>query len=313
MKRFASFLRRNSFVLVLLLAFAATDLAVAKWDPLKSSLRFYKNDFTKTLYHHNWADAGPVFFGNSAVTGAYMEDKSKHPLVEMGLSYGSINDLKGILQNKLYRVQGELVIGIDIHTMVDKMPTEPSTDSTYPWLKKWYQPYLFAYRDYLKDSGEEALRSLYTGTVELDRSKLLAYTPRWIDKELYFGRKPDDFLKERWNFYNEKFGAMTMDDFRQNLDALQYVMQYAAREQIPLRVVWMPYNKAYPEFAYMKPLKAEVNKLLEANRVPVFDAMGRYEPQYFHDLVHLNREDGAPLFTKEVDEWLESLAKPSKS
>lgn len=308
-----TYLRRNSFVLLLLLAFIATDLAAAKWDPLKSSRRFYKNDFVKTLYHHDWAKAGPVFFGNSAVTGAYMEDKSKHPLVEMGLSYGSIADLKGIVQNKLYRIQGELVIGIDIHTMVDHMPTEPSTDPTYPWLKKWYQPYLFAYRDYFKDSGEEFLRSLYTGAIELDRSKLLAYQPRWIDKELYFGRQPDDFLKDRWNFYNEKFGQMTLADFRGNLDALAFVLDYAEKEKLPLRVVWMPYNEAYPEPPYLKPLKTEVNRMLTARQVPTLDLTARYEPRYFHDLVHLNREDGAPLFTKEVDAWLDSLAKPSKS
>jgi hypothetical protein len=305
----SSFFRRNYFILLLLVSFVAADLAVSWWNPMESSRRFYKNDFTKTLFHHDWARSGPVFFGNSAVTGAYMEDKSSDPLVEMGLSYGKITDLQGILERDLFQVQNELVLGIDVHTMIDSMQTDP----TYPWFKQPYEPYVYRYRDYMRDSGTEVVRSLYKGAVELDGSKLLAYEPRWIDKELYFGRKDKPWLTERWDYYDKLWGHLQLEDFRDNLKALEWVSVYAEKHGLSFKVVWMPWNKGFAKPPYVEPLKAEANLILQQHQVPVLDMMDRYEPQYFHDLVHLNREDGAPLFTKEVDEWLRSFAKPSKS
>ncbi|WP_307436437.1 hypothetical protein [Paenibacillus sp. V4I3] len=297
----AAFLKKNSFVLGLLLAFVVSDLLISWWNPMDSSRRFYKNDFTKTLYHHGWSQSGPVFFGNSSVTGAYIEEKSEAHLVEMGLSYGKLTDLKAILSNNLYQVKDELVIGIDVHTMLDSLETDP----TYQWFKPWYQPYVYTYRDYFRDSGEEFARNLRKGS--------LAYEPRWIDKELYPGRKDDAFLKTKWTDYDKRFGSMTLKDFQANLDALQWVIQYANKHQLPLRVIWMPWNKDYADPPYVASLMQEANRQLQAANVPTLDLLHKYDPRYFHDLVHLNREEGAPLFTKEVDTWLKSLGKPSKS
>lgn len=318
-------LKRNHFVLLLLAAFLLTDWAFAAWDPMTNSRRFYKNDFTKTLYHHDWVKSGPVFFGNSAVTGAYIEDKSTHRLTEMGLSYGKITDLQEILKRGLYDIQDELVLGIDVHTMIDSLETDP----TYPWFKRWYQPYLYAYRDYFRDSGEELARNTAGVAVKasvnaaagwIGRAPVFAqvpsfnsYEPRWIDKELYFGRKDDAFLKKKWDDYDRRFGSLKLEDFRANLQALQWVAGYAKQRELSFRVIWMPWNPSYPHPPYVKPLKEEVNRILQENGVPVLDLMDRYEARFFHDLVHLNREDGAPRFTKEVDEWLRSFAKSSKS
>ncbi|NEW08806.1 hypothetical protein GK047_22680 [Paenibacillus sp. SYP-B3998] len=297
----ASFLQKNSFVLGLLLAFVVSDLLVSWWNPMASSRRFYKNDFTKTLYHHSWSQSGPVFFGNSSVTGAYIEEKSAAHLVEMGLSYGKLTDLQDILKHNLYQVQKELVIGIDVHTMLDSLETDP----TYQWFKPVYQPYVYTYRDYFRDSGEEFAKNLLKGS--------LAYEPRWIDKELYPGRKDNTFLKSKWDDYDKRFGSMTLKDFKANLTALNWIINYADEHQLSLRVIWMPWNKDYADPPYVTSLKQEVNRQLEAANVPTLDLMHTYDPRYFHDLVHLNREEGAPLFTKEVDAWLKSLEKPSRS
>ncbi|TDF93592.1 hypothetical protein [Paenibacillus piri] len=302
-------LRKNSFVLLLLAAFVLSDLLISAWNPMVSSRRFYKNDFTKTLYHHQWQDRGPVFFGNSSVTGAFIEKDSTSGLVEMGLSYGKLTDLKAIMEQQRYQVEGPLVIGIDVHTMIDSLETDP----TYPWFKPWYQPYVYTYRDYFRDSGTELVRQLYKGTVELNRSQLLAYEPRWIDKELYYGRKPDEELRKKWDDYDRRFGWMTQSDYKDNLRALEWILQYAKDRQLPLRIVWMPWNKGYALPNYMNGLKQDVNRRLAAYQVPVLDLLQTYEPKYFHDLVHLSRQEGAPIFTKEVDAWLLSLAKSSKS
>ncbi|TBL73047.1 hypothetical protein [Paenibacillus thalictri] len=293
-------LRSNSFVLMLLAAFVLSDLAVSWWNPMVTSRRFYKNDFTKTLYHHNWADSGPVFFGNSSVTGAYIEEDAQVRLTEMGLSYGKLTDLKEILERGLYDVKGQLVIGIDVHTMLDALETDP----TYQWFKPWYQPYVYTYRDYFRDSGGEFVRNAFKGS--------LAYEPRWIDKELYFGQTQPDELKAKWSDYDRRFGWMTMPDFKANLQALDWILAYAKDRGLPLRVVWMPWNRGYELPRYMPALKEDINRRLELYGVPVLDLLQTYDPKYFHDLVHLSRKEGAPVFTKEVDGWLRSLEKPSK-
>lgn len=304
-----AFLRKNSFVLLLLGGFLLINGLVAWWDPMTNSRRFEKDDFTKTLFHHQWDRSGPVFFGNSAVTGAYMEDKARVPLVEMGMSYGKITDLEQILRRGLYQPEGQLVIGIDVHTMLDRMQTDPR----FPWVKPWYNPYLFYYRDYFKDALGEWGRNAWNAAKQgkLDFS---TYQPRWIDKELYFGRQPSDKLKKSWERYERDYNWMTVEDCSDNLAALDWVIRYAEERGLPLKVVWMPLNPdpAYPQPAYWKPLKETVNARLQAHRVPVLDLSNAYSPEDFHDLVHLNRETGAPKFTAEVDRWLLSFEKSSK-
>ncbi|MVP01584.1 hypothetical protein [Paenibacillus lutrae] len=297
-----AFLKKNSFVLGLLLIFVLAEIGLMFWNPMETSRRFAKDDFTKTLYHHDWSRTGAVFYGNSAVTGAYMEDKSSVKLVEMGMSLGKLTDLKEILQRELYNVQGELVIGIDVHTMLDKM----DTDYRFPWHKPWYKPYVYAYRADFLDTGTEFVRNLaLKGSLD--------YQPRWIDKELYYGRESSDQLVKDWARYNEKYNWMTLADMKDNVEALQWVINYSKQRNLPLRVVWMPFIQGHEKPPYTEAMKQEVNSRLQASDVPVLDLMDRYEPRLFHDLVHLNREEGAPVFTKEVDAWLLSLRKPQKS
>jgi len=301
-----AFVRKNGFVLSLAAAFLLCDAAVAAWDPMAHSLRFEKDDFTKTLMHHQWDRSGPVFFGNSAVTGAYMEDRARVPLVEMGMAYGKITDLEQILRRGLYRPEGQLVIGIDVHTMLDRMQTDPR----FPWARPWYQPYLYYYRDYFKDAIGEWARNAWAAARQ-GKIDFHTYTPRWTDKELYFGRESPEQLKKDWERYERNYNWMTVDDCQNNIEALQWVIGYAAKRGLSLKVVWMPLNPdpAYPQPPYWKPLKARVNALLEANGVPTLDLSDAFPPEHFHDLVHLNRETGAPAFTKELDEWLLSFAK----
>jgi hypothetical protein len=297
-----SLLQKNSFFLSLLAVLMISDLLISWWNPMESSRRFYKNDYTKTLYHHGWSQSGPVFFGNSAVTGAYMEEKSSSQLVEFGLSYGKPTDLKAIIQQDLYQITDQLVVGIDVHTMLDPLQTDP----TYQWFKPWYQPYVYRYRDYFRDSGEElALNLIKQGS--------LAYEPRWIDKELYYGRKDTAWLTDKWKDYDQRFGSMTLKDFQESIDAIGWIVDYAADNKLPLRVIWMPWHPGYQHPPYVAPLKEKVNGILQAAHIPVLDVMDTYKAELFHDLVHLNREEGAPIFTKEVDAWLDSLKNSSKS
>ncbi|WP_010278622.1 hypothetical protein [Paenibacillus senegalensis] len=297
-----SFVKKNGFVLSLLAAFLLTDWLVARWDPLVHSMRFTKNDFTKTLLHHDWTDSGPVFYGNSAVIGAYIEDEAELPLIEMGLAYGKITYLREILEKPWFNVQDQLVLGIDVHTILDKLDTDP----TYPWNRKWYQPYLYAYRAYFQDSFAKTVKQAYTSIREGKPEEMLDHQP-WLDKHLYFGQKPKEEIDADFEKYEQLFNWMGMEDVQENLQALEWVLDYAEHHQLDFRVVWMPYNPDYPLPNYMSEFMKEANLLLEERQIPVLDLVNRYDSVYFHDVVHLNREQGAPLFTREVDEWLLSL------
>lgn len=303
-----TYARKNGFVLLLAAAFLLIDAFVGWLDPMTNSRRFEKDDFTKTLFHHQWDRSGPVFFGNSAVTGAYLEHKAAVPLVEMGMSYGKITDLQHILQRGLYTPVDQLVLGIDVHTMLDAMQTDPR----FPWSKPWYSPYLYHYRDYLQDAGKEWLRNAWGG---LRRGELdvRTFEPRWIDKELYFGRKSAEDMKKDWLRYEERYSWRQLNDFADNLDALDWVIGYAQKKGLPLRVVWMPLNPdpAYPQPGYWKPLKEKVNATLKQHGIPVLDLSDAFASAEFHDLVHLNQETGAPQFTREVDRWLAQSANSS--
>ncbi|WP_328803685.1 hypothetical protein [Paenibacillus puerhi] len=303
-----AFFHKNSFVLLLLAAFVLSDVLIAYQDPMVTSRRFYKNDFTKTIYHHNGLTQGPVFYGNSAVTGAYIEEESSVRLTEMGLSYGKLTDLKAILEQGRFHVEQQLVIGIDVHTMLDIMETDP----TYPWFRSWYEPYIYKYRDYFRDSGTEAVKQLYKGIVQLDAAELKRYEPRWIDKMLYFGHMEQEKMKEKELDYDRKYGWAKLPEYEENLKALDWIIRYCQSQNLPLRVVWMPWNPGYELPRYMPELKQTVDSRLKAAGVPTLDLLDSYDPAYFHDLVHLNRQDGAPVFTKEVDAWLASLAVSSK-
>lgn len=303
-------MKKNSFVLLLLIVFVLLDsMAAYVWDPMTHSRRFEKDDFTKTLFHHQWKRSGPVFFGNSAVTGAYMEDKAQRPLVEMGLAYGKITDLREILRRGLYEPQAQLVIGIDVHTMLDGMQTDPR----FPWTRPWYSPYVYHFRDYFQDAGKEWIANAWTG-LKQGVVDVRSYEPRWIDKELYFGKETMEQLYKDKARYDANYNWMTLADMEDNLEALDWVIQYAEEKRLELLVIWMPLypNSPIPHPPYWQPLKERVGATLQANQIPTLDLSDTFKPEAFHDLVHLNREVGAPQFTAEVDRWLRSFESSAK-
>ncbi|UUZ91182.1 hypothetical protein LJK87_36540 [Paenibacillus sp. P25] len=148
-------------------------------------------------------------------------------------------------------------------------------------------------------------------TLKLASSNPLAYQPRWIDKELYFDHKTDERLRAKWAEYDKRFGWMSQKDYKDNLAALDWIIAYCKENGLPLKVIWMPWNRGYAP-PYMPGLQDDVNQRLQAAGVPTLDLLIHYDPKLFDDLTHLNRQDGAPVFTKEVDAWLASFAKPSK-
>lgn len=290
----AAFLRRNSFLISLLLLFVITDLLVTAWDPVDKYDIFAKNDVQKTVHHHPDQPWKRVFYGNSSVNAAFDASASQSGFVNYGISYGRVTDLEKILYNSLLPDVQELAVGVNIYAFMDIFPTDP----TYPWHQHFYEPYLYFYRDAISDAVRKYAIPFLTGkTIEINRDQLYR-------KQEYYGALSAHDLELKKQEFQEKYGQRALHDFTNNLTALQKVVRYCQDHEIRLKVIWMPWNPVYPSPAYAETLKDEVHKILDDARIVFTDWTDRYTIADFHDLGHLNKEHGRPLFTKEIEHWL---------
>ena len=130
-------------IIAIVLAIAVGDLALTYNNFIVNSDYFVKNDFEITQYKHPEKVWDKVFFGNSVVISAYMEDKSSKGYVNLGLDYGVVTDLWEMIEKKHINIGSELVIGLNYLTLYDEFETNP----TYIWHKKLYEPYAYFERD----------------------------------------------------------------------------------------------------------------------------------------------------------------------
>lgn len=130
-------------IIAIVLAIAVGDLALTYNNFIVNSDYFVKNDFEITQYKHPEKVWDKVFFGNSVVISAYMEDKSSKGYVNLGLDYGVVTDLWEMIEKKHINIGSELVIGLNYLTLYDEFETNP----TYIWHKKLYEPYVYFERD----------------------------------------------------------------------------------------------------------------------------------------------------------------------
>lgn len=286
--------RKNVFVISLLCLFILSDIWLTRWDPVSRFDIFSKNDFQRTVHANPEQEWSKVIYGNSAVIASYDETISESGYVNLGLNYGKITDLDAMLSQGMVKIEDKLILGLNLFTFMDELPTDPS----YGWRRAWYEPYLYFYRDQIAGSIDRYFMSIVKGqSVAINRKKLYS-------KELYYGTLQQDKLDSKIKEYKEKYYVMTLEDFKDNLDALDRVIAYTQKHNIQLDVIWMPWNPKLESPAYLNELKAQVSaKLVRAN-IQVVDWMNKFQPEQFHDLGHLNVQRGRPLFTKELDQWV---------
>ncbi len=288
------FLKRNYFIISVLILFVIVNAVLEIWDPVKKYTLFYKNDLMRTEFHHPEEPWSKVFFGNSAVVASYDADKSDTGFVNAGIAYGKMTDLKRMLSGEHIRVTNELAVGLNFFTFMDELPT----DKTYIWHKEIYEPYVYFYRDFIMKAVKTHGETLLQGEEIIVNEKQL------YQKELYYGQFKPKELKQKQQEYIEKYGDLTLVDFEDNLKALLDVITYAEKNDIRLKFMWMPFNPAFQTPPYVEELKESVNKTLRDAGIDVVDWTDKYEIENFHDLGHLNVEKGRPLFTEEVAKWL---------
>ncbi len=284
-------LRVWAFLLALVIFFALFDLVLAHWGENYCPLA--TNDFEITRLEHPEKVWDKVFFGNSAVIAGYREELSTSGHVNLGMDYAVVSDLWKMLRGGHINVGSEIVVGLNIFTLLDEFDTNPA----YIWHRGAIEPYAYFHRDKLMNYAESTAKALLRGS-EIEYAN-------W-HKILYYGSLSETELAEKMVTYNENYFCRDISGFRRNLADLGRIADYCAENGLRLRIVWMPYNPDVDEPELMDSLRSEVGAICTEYGLDLLDMSAALEAECFHDVGHLNYEYGAYKFTAEVDEWLQN-------
>lgn len=280
--------------LILIFALLFGDWWLAHNNFIVNSNIFVKNDFEITQHDHPEEVWDKVFFGNSVVISAYLEEESTSGYINLGLDYGVVTDLWEMIDERYINIGSELVIGLNYLTLYDDFDTNP----TYIWHKEWYQPYAYFERD--------RFYPLITGCFErlINGESVPPMTYTYQDKAVYHGRIEDAALKEKFKEYETQFFNKSIEDYRENLEALEKVINYCNENNIHVRVVHMPWNPMFEKPQLVRDVRTETDKVLQKYSVEVLDLEDSLKTEFFYDTGHLNYDVGSPVFTEMIDKWL---------
>jgi len=296
MKHVLSALRRGRFLILLLGFFFTLDGIASRFlgPYLVASGRFILNNYEIVRRAHPEEVWDRVFFGNSIVISAYREDESESGYVNLGVDYGVVTDLWDMIRSGLIQVGSELVIGTNDLTLYDHFETNPG----YPWHQKPWEPFFYFQRDRLKKLFTETVSQVFTD-----------FTPEYgkyatQERSYYYGSLSQAQLDKK--VATSPYMALPLEDFDENFQALEKLASYCKKNQIRLRLLWMPVNPDIVIPASTLAVKARTEAVCQALSVGFEDWSSALEASCFYDVGHLNYEYGAHVFTKEVDPWLQS-------
>lgn len=280
--------------LVIICSLIFGDWYLAHNNFIVNSNIFVKNDFEITQYDHPENVWDKVFFGNSVVISAFLEEESTSGYINIGLDCGTVRDLWEMIDEGYVNIGSELVIGINYLTLYDDFDTNP----TYIWHKKWYQPYAYFERD--------RFYPLVTGCFErlINGESVPPMTYTYQDKAVYHGRIEDNALKEKFKEYETAFFNKSIDDYRENFNSLEKVINYCNDNNIRIRVVHMPWNPDFEKPQLVRDVRYETDKILQRYSVEILDLEDSFNAEFFYDTGHLNYDVGSPAFTEIIDKWL---------
>jgi len=282
-----------ALVLIVLLLFTITDIVLTAGYPFRNHDFFPKNDFEKTIAIHGTTNFERVFFGNSAVVSAFREELSDSGYVEFGLNWGKATYMQYMLEGGYITVSESLVLGLNIFTLMDNL----DSDQSYIWHRRSLEPYVFFFRNRLRNFFTGALDNVLDGDFSISR-----YTR--LQKFLYRGTLTDEQMEARLVILEERFWGLPLSDFYSNLTSLERIAVFCKANDIRLRVVWMPYNPFSPKPELYLQIMDKANAILYAFDIEVLDLSDAFSQENFHDTGHFNDEVGAPNFTREIDLWL---------
>lgn len=270
------------------------DYCLAHKNFIVNSNIFVKNDFEITQHDHPEKVWDKVFFGNSVVISAYMEDKSNSGYINCGLDYGVVTDLWEMIDEGYINIGSELVIGLNYLTLYDDFDTNP----TYIWHKKWHQPYPY----FERDRFYPVVTGCFTRLLNGESVPPMTYSHQ--SKSVYHGRVSDAALKEKLKEYETAFFNKPIADYSENLDALEKVIRYCIDNNISVRIVHMPWNPTFEKPEIVKSVHEKADEVAAKYGVEVLNFEDEFGAEVFYDTGHLNYDVGSEIFTKHIDSWL---------
>ena len=281
------------FIAAVLAVFIVGDTILASSDAVSRSNLFRKNDYEKTVLSNGGRlEYDHVFYGNSVLVSAFIEEESATDYVNFGMDYATITDLRDMLKKGMLKPKKDLVLALNYFVLLDTLDTNP----TYPWHRKTIEPYVFFERDRLHKFLISEFTGLFTGQKRTIHTEL--------EKAVYYGVMTDEELDTKINTHNDLFWGLDTSYYKKNLAALKEVIKYCADNGVRLRAIWMPWNG----YTQMPEVPVEVARLadeiMSEAEIEVYDMLDAMPRDCFHDLGHLNYEHGAHVFTQEADKWL---------
>lgn len=276
-----------SFVIIL-------ETLFLKTDPVRELNVFLKNDFEKVMAKYSEEDFDKVFYGNSVVISGFIDSQSKSGYTNIGIDYGTVEDLYEILDRELIGVGSELVIGLNYFTLMDTLDTNP----TYPWHKEIYEPYLYFNRNRVNPVIVDSLSNVLKG------EEFIQTRHESLERTVYRGVLDEKELGDKIKVQKELYWDQGIEYYDDNLEALEKVIEFAEENNIRLRCIILPWNDVIEKPDTTVLAESSAVEILQAHSVEVLDLSYAMPKEYFHDLGHFNYEYGAVKFTEEIDSWL---------
>ena len=292
--KFVRFMKKGgliALVLVLALGFDAL-LASSYW--VRDSGFFWLDDFELTQRAHPEEVWDKVIYGSSELTSGYREDISVSGYVNMGMDYATVTDLVEILEGGHIELGSELVLALNWGALCDIMDTNP----TYEWHRKWYEPYVYFQRDRLAGLVTDSFKALIRAGEPRTR--------QWLTqtKAYYFGHMDEAELAGRVEKLHELYLAGGLDDFDENLAALDKVFAFCKERGVRVRALWLPENPAAPADEVDLVVREAAREACEAAGVEFYDMTDALDAGCFYDTGHMEYDHGAVVFTEVLDKWL---------
>lgn len=294
MRTTLTFLRRNAFLLLLVLVLLLGDLALTRADPVRYMTSLWRSDYELIALDHPNMTFDRVFFGSSVVIASYIEGQNDTGYVNLGIDYGTVKDITEMLEGGFVTVTGDLVLGLNDISFYDPLPT----NSAYPWHRHWYEPYLYFHRDRLGPLVTKGAENLLNG-----RPFISERFPEQ-QRAVYYGAISGEELQKSEEKMLDQFGRMTPEDCAENFAALDRLAAYCAGHDIRLRAVWMPWNPRTAVYPAAQTLMDYANQQFARLDIEVLDLTDAVPTEYFYDMGHLDYTIGAPWFTDLIDPWL---------
>lgn len=282
------------FIIGLVIFMIVTEIILQQTNPVGKSTMFLKNDFEKILAKYPEEDFDKVFYGNSVVISGFIDSQSKSGYTNIGIDYGTVEDLYAMLDQELINVESELVIGLNYFTLMDSFDTNP----TYPWHKEIYEPYLYVNRNRVNPVIVDGLTSVLKG------EPFIQTRYESFNRTVYPGVMEEEDLNERINVHREMYWGKGIDHYADNLKALEKIIAYSKANDIRLRGVILPWNDVIEKPDNIEAVESAAVDIFDTHSIEVLNLSNSMPREYFHDLGHFNYEYGAVKFTEEIDSWL---------